>query len=73
MKTIGRSRLAGNHWGAEAVHAFRVEHVSADGGFAPVFDARFTEAGADGVGAPTTLEPGPVTVTASVSATYTAE
>lgn len=48
-----------------------VEHVSTSGGFTPVFDARVEQA--DGGGAVTTLEPGPVTVEATVSVTYTAE
>lgn len=47
-----------------------VSQVSTSGGFAPAFDARVDEAAGGGA---TTLEPGPVTVTATVSVTYTAE
>lgn len=48
-----------------------VKHVSTSGGFTPVFDARVEQSG--GGGAATILEPGPVTVEATVSVTYTAE
>lgn len=48
-----------------------IEHVSTSGGVSPVFDGRFDEGAAGG--APTVLEPGPVTVEATVSITYTAE
>ena len=49
-----------------------VASAATGGGFGPVFDARFAESGGGGAGVPTTLEPGPVTVTATVSVTYTA-
>jgi uncharacterized protein YggE len=48
-----------------------VSHVSTSGGFTPLFESvAFRDAGG---GAATTLEPGPVTVEATVSITYTAE
>lgn len=46
-----------------------VRTVSTGGNVAPVFDARFAESGD---GESTTLEPGPVRVSAAVSVTYTA-
>jgi hypothetical protein len=49
-----------------------VASASTSGGFVPVFDARVAEDAAGRAGAPTTLEPGPVTVTATVSVSYTA-
>lgn len=48
-----------------------VRQISTSGGFAPAFDVRFKES--VGGGTVTTLEPGPVTVEATVSITYTAE
>jgi len=49
-----------------------VARASTGGSYTPVYDVRFAEGGAAD-GAATTFEPGPVTVTATVRVTYTAQ
>ncbi|MFB6130101.1 MAG: SIMPL domain-containing protein [Salinigranum sp.] len=49
-----------------------VRTASTSNGYTPYYGVKTVEAGAASGGAPTTLEPGPVTVSATVSVTYTA-